>query len=271
MTDLAELQIRFQRAVLSRDDSPNLFVAEGANVAGGLRLYLMAYRARLLSALRDNYPVLYRALGDELFADLAHDYIEAHPSCYRSIRWYGDKLADFLDAHPGRLPHPALVDVARMDWAIRGAFDAPDTRLLSLSDLSELPTQDWPQRRFATIPSLRVVELNWSVEPIWRALNEDAEAHTEAPEAFSHVLLVWRPELDCLWRSAEPVEVAALSALLSGANFAECCTAIAEAGEADPATTAAGLLQRWITDGLLEKGKQESDRQDARNQGPGTR
>lgn len=259
MTSLDELQNRFQHAVLSRDETPGLFVAEGSEVAGGLRLYLMAYRARLLSALRDNYPVLHRALGDEFFADLAHDYIEAHPSCYRSIRWYGDTLADFLAAQPERLPHPALVDVARMDWAIRGAFDAPDTLLLSLAELAELPTGEWPQRRFVPIPSLCLLELNWSVEPIWRALNEDAEAQTEAPEPLHHVLLVWRPTLDCLWRSAEPVEVAALSALLHGANFAECCTAIAAAGESDPATAAAGLLQRWITDGLLQKkpGKQE--------------
>lgn len=252
MNSLGELQNRFQQAVLAEDDSPGLFLAEGSEVAGGLGLYLMAYRARLLSALHDNFPVLKSALGDEVFADLARDYINAHPSSFRSIRWYGDSLVAFLDADPRRLPHPALVDLARMDWAVRGAFDAQDAPTLSLSDLAALAPQDWPQHHFVPVPSLNMLELEWNIEPIWSALNEDADAQTEAPEPLSHVLLVWRPELDCLWRSAETVEVAALNALAKGANFAECCTAIAETGASDPAATAAGFLQRWVVDGMLQ-------------------
>jgi hypothetical protein len=246
-------QQRFQRAVLADDAAPGLFVVEGAEVAGGLALYLMAYRARLLAALRDNFPVLQRALGDEAFADLARGYIDVHPSRFRSIRWFGDALVDFLDADPERLPHPALADVARMDWAMRGAFDAADVPLLTLDDLAAMAPEDWPQRRFTLLPSLRKVELIWSVEPIWRSLNDDAEAQTDAPEPLSHVLLVWRPQLDCLWRSAGDTEAAALCALAQGATFAECCAAIAGVGEPDAATVAVGLLQRWVSDGLLAK------------------
>ena len=252
MSSLGELQSRFQQAVLAEEDSPGLFLAEGGEVAGGLGLYLMAYRARLLSALHDNFPVLKSALGDAAFADLARDYINAHPSSFRSIRWYGDALVAFLDADPERLPHPALADLARKDWAMRGAFDAQDASTLSLSDLAALAPQDWPQHHFVPVPSLCMLELEWNIEPIWRALSENAEAQTEEPEPLSHVLLVWRPELDCLWRSAETVEVAALNALAKGANFAECCTAIAETGASDPAATAAGLLQRWVLDGMLQ-------------------
>ena len=253
MSATGELQRRFQRAVLTEDFAPGLFVAEGREIAGGLGLYLMAYRARLLSALRDNFPVLHRALGDEAFAELASDYIDAHPSRFRSIRWFGDELTAFLDAGPERLPHPALADVARMDWAIRGAFDAAGALPLTLADLAELAPEQWPQRRFALLPSLRLVDLNWAVEPIWRALNEDEAAETEAPEPLAHVLLVWRPELECLWRSVGPVEVAALRTLDQGARFAECCMAITGTGDPNPATTAAGLLQRWVVDGLLVK------------------
>ena len=253
MKATVELQCRFQHAVLTEDFTPGLFVSEGREMAGGLGLYLMAYRARLLSALRDNFPVLHRALGDEAFAELARDYIDAHPSRFRSIRWFGDELTAFLDAAPERLPHTALADVARMDWAIRGAFDAAGAPPLTLADLEALAPEQWPQRRFALLPSLRLVDLNWTVEPIWRALNEDAEAETEAPEPLAHVLLVWRPELECLWRSAGPVEVAALRSLAQGARFSECCTVIADTDEPDPATTAAGLLQRWVIEGLLIK------------------
>ena len=253
MNAVAESQWRFQQAVLVEDIAPGLFAAEGVDISGGFGLYLAAYRARLQAALRDNFPVLHRALGDADFADLARDYIGAHPSRFRSIRWFGDALSDFLDADPARLPHAALADVARMDWAMRGAFDAAGAELLTLPDLAALPPGDWPQQQFSLIPSLRMVELNWRVEPIWRALNDDADAETSAPEPLSHVLLVWRPVLDCLWRSADVTEAAALQALAQGASFADCCTAIAEAGEPDPATAAVGMLQRWIADGLLAR------------------
>lgn len=251
--ELKETQQRFQQAVLSEDVAPGLFVAEGAGVAGGLGLYLTAYRARLQAALRDNYPVLHRALGDEAFAELASAYIAAHPSRFRSIRWFGDVLSTFLDAAPQRLPHPALADVARMDWAMRGAFDAADAALLTLADLAALAPADWPLQRFVLLPSFRVVELDWAIEPVWRVLNENAGAETSTPEPLSHVLLVWRPALECRWRSAGKSEAVALNALRQGASFAECCAVIAQAGEADPASVALGLLQRWVADGLLAR------------------
>lgn len=260
MSGLSTLQSRFQQAVLAEDVSPGLFVAEGDKTAGGLGLYLMAYRARLLAALRDNFPVLHRALGDEAFAELARDYIAAHPSVFRSIRWYGDVLVEFVADNPARLPHPALIDIARMDWAMRGAFDAPDALALSLPELAAIPPAEWPSRRFVPVPSLTMIELDWCVEPVWRALNEDAEAQTEAPVPLSHTLLVWRPDLDCMWRSADSVEVAALGALLRGADFAECCTEIAKTGASDPAATAAGLLQRWVVDGMLCNDRKDDGR-----------
>jgi hypothetical protein len=250
---LTKSQQRFQYAVLADDVTPGLFAGEGPGVSGGFGLYLMAYRARLLAALRDNFPVLHRALGDAAFADLAHDYIDAHPSRFRSIRWFGDALVAFLDADPERLPHPALADLARMDWAMRGAFDAAGVPPFTLTDLVAIASEGWPQQRFALIPSLRMIELNWRIEPIWRALNDDAEAETDAPEPLPHVLLVWRPALDCLWRSAGDTEAAALRALAQGATFAECCAVISGAGEPDPAAVALGLLQRWVSDGLLAR------------------
>ena len=145
MSATGELQRRFQRAVLSEDFAPGLFVAEGREIAGGLGLYLMAYRARLLSALRDNFPVLHRALGDEAFAELARDYIDAHPSRFRSIRWFGDELTAFLDAGPERLPHPALADVARIEGdnlpAIKTRLHRAKQRLRDLLQARQLGLQ----------------------------------------------------------------------------------------------------------------------------------
>ena len=49
-------------------------------------IYVNAYRTRLIDALRANYPVLHRALGDDAFESLAQAYIAAHPSSCTNIR-----------------------------------------------------------------------------------------------------------------------------------------------------------------------------------------
>lgn len=253
MSTLAKLQEHFQTAVLLENSVPGLFVAEGPLLEGGIGVYLRAYRARLTAALRDNFPVLQRALGDDAFDALAGAYIDEHPSHFRSIRWFGDSLAEFLAAAPDFLPHPALLDLARMDWAMRAAFDAADATLLSIGEVAVLPPEDWPQQRFKPVPSLQLLDLAWGVEPIWKALNADAAAVSDEPLPLPHVLLVWRPELDCRWRSADGCEAAVLRALMQGATFADGCTLIAETGDTQAARTAAGLLQRWIVEGLLAR------------------
>src|SRR6185369_6628626 len=91
-----------------------------------LRIYQHAYTARLAGALRDNFGVLPQVMGDDAFDALALAYIAAHPSRHPSIRWFGDKLPEFMAAHENLVPHPALVDLARMEWALRSAFDAAD-------------------------------------------------------------------------------------------------------------------------------------------------
>ena len=265
MSAVAGLQQRFQHAVLTESRTPGLFVDEEVKKIGGFDLYLGAYRARLLEALRDNFTVLHRALGDEAFSELAHTYIAENPSRFRSIRWFGHALPAFLDAHMALLPHPALADLARMDWVLRGAFDAPDAASLTLAELGKLPPDAWPSHRFALLPSVDFVELTWAVEPIWRALNADPEAQTDAPEPGAHTLLVWRPGLDCQWRAVDAVEAGALRALQRGDTFAECCAVIAAGVEQgreqrqdqdqaqghDSAAIAVGFLQRWIVDGVL--------------------
>ncbi|WP_374691621.1 putative DNA-binding domain-containing protein [Accumulibacter sp.] len=250
---LVELQRRCQQAILDGNPLPGLFAGEGSGSGGGFGIYLQAYRARLTAALQDNYPVLQRAIGDDAFAALADAYITRRPSTFRSIRWFGDCLSDFLASSREHLAHPSLVDLARMDWATRAAFDAADAEALAATDLAALRAEDWPRHRFRLLPSLQILHLDWQVEPIWRALDADPLASSDEPLFLPHVLLVWRPQLECRWRSAATVEATVIEALTTGASFAACCDLIADSGDVEPAATAAGFVQCWIADGLLAR------------------
>ncbi len=248
MNRLAELQQRFQDHVTGSPDA----AADGLrdDVCGHLEVYVNAYWSRLREALADNYPVLYRALGDDAFRELAAAYLNAHPSRFRSIRWFGDRLAEFIGDNPGSVPHPALLDIARLDWAMRGAFDAADATPLRFEDLAGIAPEQWPELRFTLCPSFRMLALEWGIEALWHALNADENAETEEPQRHVHAMIVWCAGLEIRWRTAAEDEATALRTLAEGGSFADVCAAV-EARNGCDAAWVASLLGQWIGEGLL--------------------
>ncbi|RZL35517.1 MAG: DUF2063 domain-containing protein [Rubrivivax sp.] len=183
-------------AIRDEGDASQLLAGD---FALGLEVYRHAYRARLIAALADNYTVLARALGDDAFDALARAYIAAQPSRHPSIRWFGHELAAFMAEADGDLvPHASLVDFARMDWALRGAFDAAEAPLLDMATLAALDAEEWAGLVLQLHPSAQRVTLTHAIEPAWRVLREwDPEDHSDQPELpepvpHEHVLLAWR-------------------------------------------------------------------------------
>ncbi len=248
MTDvLIEQQQALQQAICSGNGEG------GVAPMLGLDVYRNAYSARLLAALRDNYAVLHRAMGDEAFDALGLRYLAARPSRTPSIRWFGRHLADFM-VDDEELPHPAFVDLARMDWALRDAFDAADAE--SANEVNELTAAT----RFMLHPSVRLLAMDWAIESAWRALRlaitEESEEDPELPEpeAETHQLLIWRQQdLEVRWRSLEVLEAVLLNGVSEGADFAALAEIAAAQVGADAAPQAlVQALQTWLADGLLQ-------------------
>ncbi|MEP7295047.1 MAG: DNA-binding domain-containing protein [Burkholderiales bacterium] len=243
---LAAQQRALKRAVMSGD---------GAGAVNGLlRIYRQAYPARLTAALRDNFGVLPTVLGDEAFDALAQAYIEAHPSRRPSIRWFGDELPGFMAAREDLVPHPALVDLARMEWALRSAFDAADAPSLAADDLAQVPAEQWPALTFTPLPSLQLLPMEWNVEPVWRALQGDDAPDLPEPQALAHDLLIWRQGLETRWRALDATAACWLRCALRGERFADLCAlAASEVGDEQAALQAASALRGWIGDGLFRR------------------
>ena len=251
----AQLQA-FAQAITASDepdDSAALFHATPQGGPPRLAIYRHAFRVRLTAALRENYPVLHQVLGDETFDEVALGFIAAHPSRQPSIRWFGNELPAHLQvlADADQLPHPALPDLARMEWALGTAFDAADDAPLGVEQLLAVAAEAWPELRFTAHPSLRLIALDWAIEPLWRALSDNPEAETEAPEAQLHRLLVWRQNDQTQWRSVEPFEADLLHAALAGESFAELCERAAATQGEQAAAAVAGHLRVWVEAGLL--------------------
>lgn len=245
MNELAAIQQRFQRHLMTSATETC------DDIRGRMEIYVNAYWGRLREALAENHPVLYRALGEEAFRDLAAAYLQACPSRHRSIRWFGDQLVEFITLNPDAIPHPALRDLARMDWAMRGAFDAADATPLRIEDLTGVAPERWPALRFTPCPSFRLLQLDWGIEALWHQLNEDENAQTSEPEPHAHAMIVWRQALECRWRTVTAGEALALQTMVDGGSFAEICSALLGTGDPDAAASAATLLRTWVDEGLL--------------------
>lgn len=256
MNKLADQQRALQRAIASgRDAGPLLRALPGREPL--LRIYQNAYKARLIGALRDNFGVLPRVMGDEAFDALALAYVAEHPSQHASIRWFGNKLPRFMAGNESLVQHPALSDLARMEWALRSAFDAADGETLDAASLAGVPADQWPFLSFEILPSVQLLAMDWAVEPVWRAMQlVDVESGDEPelpePVAHPHALLIWRQGLENRWRSMDPMPANLLRAAMAGSRFGELCElAASQVGNEQAAAAAVGALQGWLADGLL--------------------
>jgi hypothetical protein len=244
--NLPEQQAALKRAIVRCEGTPA--------VSGLLHVYQQAYTARLAAALRDNFGVLPRVLGDDAFEALACAYIDAHPSARPSIRWFGDRLPEFMASRDDLVPHAALVDLARMEWALRSAFDAADAEPLTANELADVPAGDWPALVFRPLPSVQLLALRWNVGSVWRALQAAPASDLPEPQALEHTLLIWRKGLEARWRTLDASAARLLKCALHGDAFAELCAlAAGEVGDEQAALHAAGALRGWIADGLFRR------------------
>ncbi len=252
MSALAQLQRDLQRHVLNGD----VAIADAVNgtpavpAATRLSVYCEAYRARLAEALEANMPHLRELLGAEEFGVAARRYIDAHPSQYASIRWFGDRLAHELER--SHASQPWIAELARWEWALAASFDARDAVALGIESLGAVAPGDWAELRLAFHPSVQVLTLQTNAQALFKALSETRTAPQPAALERAQPWLLWRQDLKTQYRSLEPDEAAALQVVRGGGSFGEMCEALCEWHEADAVPlVAAGMLKRWIVEQLL--------------------
>jgi hypothetical protein len=217
-----------------------------------LGIYRNAYRTRLIEALDDTYPVLHALLGDEVFVALGEEFVTAHPSVHRSIRWYGGELSDFLRHGPPYAEQPILAELALLEWTLAEVFDAADAEPKPRAALSAVDAWAWSELKFEFHPSLRRLHLHWNTTAVWQAMSRDEVP--SGPVCAEHPVpwLLWRQNLQNYFRSMTADETAALDSALRGENFGKICESLAEwLPEDEIPLRAASLLGTWADSGII--------------------
>jgi hypothetical protein len=251
---LRELQQDMQRHLLGEESSVTAAIVDAPplRAADRLAIYRNAYQVRLIDALHETYPVLHGLLGDEAWIELGQAYVAAHPSVFRSIRWYGRELSEFM---AGRVPYsdaPILSEVALLEWTLSEVFDATDAPSLQRVDLSAVEPAAWGSLTFHFHPSLRRLTLSWNTAAVWKAMSIDETPPGPEPSDAPVQWLLWRQNLQNYFRSMNAVESAALDAALRGSDFAQICEGLgALLPQEEIPAAAASLLGAWADSGII--------------------
>jgi hypothetical protein len=252
---LADLQRAFQDYMLAISDGFQSAVRDTskADRATLLDVYRDGYALRLIEALTTDYPGVLAMAGPADFDQMARAYIAAHPSRHPSVRWYGRDLGDFLANTAPYHRTPAAAEMARFEWALGEAFDAPDATPVAAEALMALPQDAWETLSFATLPSLRRITLAFETPQAWQRHHEVEPGDLEvdrAPEPL--VWALWRPDLVSNFRSLAHDEAVMLDALIQGRPFPELCEALAPfTGEDQAPARSASLLRAMVEGGMI--------------------
>jgi len=209
-----------------------------------VRIYHDGYFARLVECLADDYPALGYALGEETFASLAHDYIEAHPSRSRSLNAYGLHLAAFCRAR--REPWSDFgADLARLEWALVEVVHEPAGESLTSEALATIPAARWENARLLASRALRLLDFDYPVNEFFQAYRD--ERAPEMPERSRTATAVFRQGL-ALWRmNLEPRAALLLNDLVVGVPLAAAIARLEARSRAEgESEELARLLPQWL-------------------------
>lgn len=248
-SSLAELQARFQSNIRDRTDDvvSSLKVPEKADARGRLAVYQNAYKLRLASILESEYPVLRAFLGEEAFMRLADRYIDAYPSHHPNARKVSVGLAEFLRSDPRYDGETAAGDIAALENAVSGAFDAPDAELATMQELAGQAPETIPEMPIVFCPSVSLITLTTHAEEICQAVWNDQPVPAARERSGPTHMLVWRQDLGSKFRAAEAEEAMLVAEAMKGKTFGVLCEMASVMGEEETAAARlAGYLTEWI-------------------------
>lgn len=157
-----------------------------------LQIYADAYLARLLEVLTHEYPTLQHALGAELFAGFALQYLQAHPSTSYTLSQLGARFPEYLAAtRPARDANTPdwsdfLVDCCRLERLYAEVFDGPGPERQpapTQAGRADLRQDQFLELRFRLVDWVRLIDLQFPVHDYITAVRQGSSPEIPAPAA----------------------------------------------------------------------------------------
>jgi hypothetical protein len=233
-----------------------------------LEIYNRAYFARLVECLREEYPVLLHALGDEAFDSFAVGYLQEHPSRSYTLNDLGTKFPSYLEesrptslrVDPGGAAGPSwpdfLIDLAWLELTYNEVFDGPGVEgqpLLEVERVRSVPPERWPDARLVPVPCLRLLALRHPVHKYFRAVRRKKQP--AIPQPAETFLAVTRREYVVRRYELSRLQYVLLAALTAGHSVGQAIDKTASAAGPDLDRLAVHLhawFRDWTAEGFFQ-------------------
>jgi Putative DNA-binding domain len=204
-----------------------------------IEVYANAYYARLLECLRDEFPALLHAVGEEVFDGLSFGYLQSYPSTSYTLSDLGRHFVQFLEETRPRDEDDEspswpdfMIDLARLERTYSEIFDGPGAErleLLGVEGIQAIRPDEWPAARLVLVPCLRLLFLRYPVQDYATGVRKKEDPPLPDPEptwlAVSRINYVVRR-----W-TLTPIQYELLGGLISGATVGEAIEKAAFAAE----------------------------------------
>jgi len=253
---LAELQAAVQNFLLDKSNNAENLTLETPAFPRSERLniYYQAYRLRLIDAMRNDFPALEKYLGEEKFIELANDYITQHPSHNPSLRWLSEHVVKFLRTHHNWNKKLEWQELAAFEWAQVMVFDAPEEATVTIDNIRELPPDRWMNLRLVCHPAMQILQCKTNAPECWSSLIKDDKKIEFIRHKEIQNWLIWRDDLQVVYRPLNKPETWALETFSNQQTFADVCNGLCEWFEEEQVPMqAAQYLQQWIRSGLISE------------------
>lgn len=210
MLGLRDLQAAFA-AHLAGEDRTDLAAAIRSDTipaAARLRVHRHHVRQSLASALASTFPTVRALVGEGFFLTMAQAFVDRNLPGQPVLSEYGDAFPAHVAAYGPAASLPYLADVARLDWALNLAFQAPSSGQLTREDLSVIEPERLPGMRLALADGSTLVRSPYPIDRIWRAAQPGASPDPVSLEEGPTTLLVLRTTDDAAFLALSPAEAA---------------------------------------------------------------
>jgi hypothetical protein len=178
MPALPELQKSFLDAIVSGDPSclADAVIGNGFTPAQRIQVYRNNTFITLTEALAATYPAIVRLVDRSFFNFAAARFIPGNLPERPCLFEYGGGFGDFLAGFAPVADYPYLPDVARLEWAVNTAWNAPARAPLAFEALARAATAAGETLRLG-LDALYLAS-EWNVDEIWHANRGEADAET---------------------------------------------------------------------------------------------
>jgi hypothetical protein len=223
-----------------------------------LDIYHRAYFARLVECLRDEFPVLLHALGDEAFDAFALAYLQKYPSRSYTLNLLGSYLPQYLaetrppEEESGLSWPDFLVDLATLELNFAAVFDGPGVegqQLLDVETLQLLAPEQWLESRLVPVPCLRLLTLRFPANKYYRAVRKKKQP--ALPQPRPTYLALTRRQFIVRHYEFSRLQHVLLSALVAGDSVADALEKTAATAGPQLARLE-GLVHKWFRNWTAE-------------------